>query len=136
MTKITPKIFAEAMYAATKGKVGVDFEKMIKRGVQILDNKRMLGKSENILSALEHIVDIDTGTIRMRVTTAEKLGSEKRHKLEHEIKEKYKAKKVISEYFEKEELLGGMKVEVGDEVVDSTYKNGLEQLGKFLIQQK
>ena len=134
MTRITPKNFALALYSATKGKVGGDFEKLIKRGVQVLQDKRMIGKSKDILSALEHIVDTDTGTVRMKVTTAKKLESEKRMKLEHEIKEKYKAKVVISEYFEKAELLGGMRVEVGDEVIDSTYKNGLQKLEKFLIQ--
>jgi F0F1-type ATP synthase delta subunit len=136
MTKITPQIFAEAMYGATKGKVGAEFEKLITRGVKILESKRMLGKSKDILSALENIVDRDTGTLRMKVTTAKKLENEKRHKLEQEIKEKYKAKVVISEYFEKKELLGGMRVEVGDEVQDTTYKNRLELLGKFLTEGK
>jgi F0F1-type ATP synthase delta subunit len=136
MTKITPKIFAEAMYGATKGKVGAEFERLIKRGVQVLENKRLLGKSKDILAALVDLVDKDTGTVRVRVTTAGKMENEKRKKLEHEIKEKYKAKVVISEYFEKAELLGGMRVEVGDEVEDSTYKNGLRKLEKFLIQGK
>jgi F0F1-type ATP synthase delta subunit len=133
MSTISPQNFAEALYSSTKGKVGVEFESLIKRAVLVLNNKRMLVRSKDILSALESIVDRDTGTVRVKVTTAKKLESEKRKKLEHEIKEKYKAKMVISEYFEKADLLGGMRVEVGDEVVDSTYKNGLEQLGKFLI---
>ncbi len=136
MTKITPKNFAQALYGATKGKVGAEFENLIKRGVQILEHKRLLGKSKDVLSALEDIMDKDTGTVRMKVTTAKKLESDKRQKLEHEIKEKYKASRVISEYFEKKELLGGMRVEVGDEVLDNTYKSGLKQLEKFLIQGK
>ena len=52
---------------------------------------------------------------------------------EEEIKQKYKAQKIISEYFEKEEVLGGMKVEVGYEVLDNTYKSKLQKLEKFLI---
>jgi F-type H+-transporting ATPase subunit delta len=136
MSRISPKTFAEALYSATKGKVGKEFEQLIERAVEILKNKRMLGKSKEILAALQDIIDKDNGTVRVKVTTAKKLEAEKRKKLEHEIKEKYKANMVISEYFEKEELLGGMRVEVGDEVVDSTYKNGLRKLEKFLIQGK
>ncbi len=134
MSRISPKIFAEALYSATKGKVGNEFEQLIGRGVEILKNKRLLGKSKEILAHLQNIIDQDAGIVRVKVTTAKKLENDKRKKLEHEIKEKYKANTVISEYFEKEELLGGMRVEAGDEVVDSTYKNGLRKLEKFLIQ--
>ena len=37
---------------------------------------------------------------------------------------------------EKEELLGGMRVEVGDEVLDTSYRSGLRKLESFLKQEK
>lgn len=136
MAKISPKNIAEAVYEATKSKSGQGLAFVLKRSAQIIKEKRMLGKSNEVLSALQNIFDKKTGTVRMKVTTANNIGKEEKSKLESEIKEKYKAQIVIGEFFEKEELLGGMKIEVGDEILDNTYKNKLQKLEKFLIQEK
>jgi len=134
--KISPKNFAEAVYETTEGKSGQDLEVTLKRSVKILKDKRMLNKSKEVLNALQNIFDKKTGTVRMKVTTAKHLGEGEKSKLGNEIKEKYKAQKVIGEFFEKEELLGGRRVEVEDEVFDNTYRTKLQELEKFLIQGK
>lgn len=136
MTKISPKNIAEAVYNATEGKSGQDLVFTLKRSAQVLKDRHMFGKASEVINALQNIFDKKTGTIRMKVTTAKSLGREERNKLENEIKEKYKAKAVISEFFEKEELLGGERIEVGDEILDNTYRNKLQKLGKFLMQAK
>ena len=136
MTKISPKNIAQAVYEATEGKSGGDLEVAIKRSAKILKNKRMLGKSNEVLSTLQNIFDKKTGTVRMKVTTAKSLELNEKNKLENEIKERYKMQNVISEFFEKKELLGGMKIEVGGEVLDSTYSHKLHELEKFLMQRK
>ncbi len=135
MTKISPKTIAEAIYSATKGKSGNDLGLALKRSVKVLENKRMIGKSEEVLSALQKIIDKKEGIVRMKATTAHKIETTERKKLENEIKEKYKAQSVISEFFEKPELLGGIRVEVGEEILDATYKNKLRKLEKFLIRE-
>ncbi|MBP9715275.1 MAG: F0F1 ATP synthase subunit delta [Candidatus Pacebacteria bacterium] len=136
MSKISPKNIAEAIYESTQGKSGADLENILKRGARMLQDKRMLGKSEEVLSLLQDMIDKKEGVVRLKVTTAKSMNHEEKKKIEEEIKQKYKAHKVISEYFEKEELLGGMKVEVGYEVLDNTYKSKLQKLEKFLIQGK
>ncbi len=135
MANISPKTIAEAIYSATKGKSGSDLGLALKRSVKVLENKRMVGKSEEVLSALQKIIDKKEGIVRMKATTAHKMGNEERKKLENEIKEKYKAQAVESIFFEKPELLGGIRVEVGDEVLDATYKNKLRKLENFLIRE-
>jgi F-type H+-transporting ATPase subunit delta len=136
MTKISSKNMAEAVYEATEKKSGEDLALALKRSAQILKDKRMLGKSDEVLSILQNIFDKKTGIVRAKITTAKSINGEEKRKLENEIKERYKAQNVISEFFEKEELLGGMKVEVGDEVLDSTYSHKLYELEKFLMQRK
>ena len=136
MAKISPKNIAEAVYKATEGKSKQDLTAVLKRSVRVLENKRMLGKSEEVLNALQNILDKKTGTVRMKVATARKMGHPERSKLEDEIKKKHKAQVVVGEFLEKGELLGGARVEVGDEVLDTTYSNKLHQLEKFLIQGK
>jgi len=136
MAKISSKNFAEAIYRATAGKSGSELDRMLKRSAQVLQAKRMLGKAENILNALQDIIDKKTGTIRMKVITAKDLASGEIKKLENEVKEKYKAQIVKAEFFKKKELLGGMRIEVRDEVLDATYKKKLLKLEKFLMQEK
>ena len=134
--KISPKNFAEAVYGATEGKSGPDLTIALKRSAQVLKDKRMLGKSNEVLNALQNIFDKKTGTVRMKVITAKSIDSHETSKLENEIKEKYNAQIVIGEFFKKEEILGGMRVEVEDEVLDNTYRNKLQKLEKFLMQAK
>ena len=136
MTKISPQNIAEAVYRATEGKSGQDLALVLKRSAKILGKRRMLGKSKEVLYALQNIFDKETGTIRMKVTTAKSMGSGDKSNLENEIKKKYKAQNVLSEFFEKREVLGGIRVEVGDEVMDGTWGHKLNQLKKFLIQAK
>ena len=136
MAKISPKNIAEAVYVATEGKLGQDLTTMIRRSVKMLKEKRMLGRSDEVLDALQSIFDKKTGTVRAKITTAKSIGHQEKKNLENEIKEKYKAQNVLSEFFEKKELLGGMKIEVGDEVLDSTYRKKIQELEKFLIQRK
>lgn len=135
MAQISSPKIAEAIYEATKGKSGAELGLTLKRSAQVLRSKRMLQKSEEVIGALEDLIEKKTGTVRMQVATARKLESGERKKLENEIKEKYKAQAVISEFFENPELLGGMRIKVGDEVLDTTYKNKLCKLEKFLIQE-
>ena len=85
---------------------------------------------------MQNIIDKKTNTVRLKVITAKILSKEDQAKIENETKIKYKGDKVISEFFVKGELLGGVRVEVGDEVLDTTYKNKLQKLEKFLIQSK
>lgn len=136
MSKISPKDIAKAVYEATEGKSGAMLKGTLERGVKMIHNKRMMNRSNDILKALQNIFDKKTGTVRMKVTTAKKIGNEEKKRIENEVKEKYKGKSVVSEFFEKESLLGGMRVEVGDEVLDTSYKSRLENLEKFLMQEK
>ncbi len=136
MAKISTKNMAEAIYSATEGKSGGELEQTLKRGVQVLRNKRMLWKSDEVIQALQNIFDKKTGTIRMKVTTAGKIGNEEKKRIEKETKKKYKAQSVASEFFEKAELLGGMRIEVGNEVLDATYKSKLRKLENFLMREK
>ena len=133
MSKISPKNLAQSIFEASHGKVGAELSQVVKNSAKMLADKRLLGKSKDILKNLQEIIDKSEGTIRMKVISAKILSPEEKKKLEHEVKEKYKAKNIVSEFFEKKEVLGGMRVEVGDEVLDSTWRTGLKKLEKVLI---
>ncbi len=133
MAKISTRKLAEAIHEATLGLSAVDSASMIKNIVVMLKNRKMLGKSEEILKHLQDIIDQKSGIVRAKISSAKAMSDTDKKEVEKELKEKYKAREIISEYFEKRELLGGMKVEVGNEVWDNTYRNKLNQLSKLLI---
>ena len=49
------------------------------------------------------------------------------------IKKKYQAKEVILELKEDDKLLGGIKIEIGDEIIDMTLKNKIKKLQNYLL---
>ena len=124
MSKISIKNIAEAIY---------DTKAEPKTVVKFLHRKGLLSKSEEILQALEKMEHKAKGIVKMKVKSAVKIPDSKKKELEEKLKIKYKAKEVLSEYFEEKSLLGGMKIEVGEDIMDFTYRNKLNQLEKHLI---
>ena len=81
MSKIFPKNVAEAIYEATEGKSGTLLALTLHRGARMLHDKRILGKSNEILKALQNIFDKKTGTVRVKITTAKNMESRERKKI-------------------------------------------------------
>lgn len=133
MAKISFKNLAIALENATEGKNAKELEKIGKDLAVFLRSKKLLGQSEEILKELQKTIDKKKGIVRMKVKTAHSFPENKRKDLEEKIKEKYQAKHIESEYFEEKNLLGGVKIEVGEDVMDMTYRNKLKQLEKHLI---
>ena len=133
MSKISIKNLAQAIYESSQGKEGVDLDDVIKRSVTFIRDKNLLSKSKDILEALEGIIDKENGVVKARVSAGHKLGNELEKEIEGIIKRKYKAEKVIIEEKENPKLLGGIKIEVGDEVIDTTLSNKINQLQNYLI---
>ena len=82
---------------------------------------------------IEKIIDKKNGILKIKVKSAKKIPDDKRKELESQMIEKYKAKGIESIYLEDKHLLGGMRIEIGEEVMDMTYRNKLNQLSKFLL---
>ena len=98
-----------------------------------LKNKNLLGRKEEILKALEKIINKEEGIVKAKVTTKSHLEKELEKGIEEFIKDKYKAKEVILELKIDEGVLGGIKIEIGDEIIDTTLSNKIHQLQNYLI---
>lgn len=136
MKKISTKQIATAIYKATNLKQDNEISLILKNAVKMIANKNLISKSNEILDYLQDIYDQKEGIIRAKIFSAKNLDNVEKQKIEDNLKTKYKTEKIISEYFEKKELLGGIRIEVGNEVLDNTYKNRLYQLEKHLIKSK
>lgn len=133
MAIISNTDIARAIYMTTKDKTGSHLVDSLKEVVKFLARKRLLSRTNNILSTLGKIVNQEAGIVKAKVSSARKLHHETKTNLTHKLEKHYQAKEVIFEEIIDEKLLGGMRVEVEDEVIDLTLKNKINQLQAHLI---
>lgn len=133
MAKTSPKNIARAIFESLQGKEGEAMNSIIKKSSIYIRNNNLLGKKEEILFALEDIINKENGVVKAKVSTSNILDKEVQNEIEDFIRKRYKAKKVIIENIVIPRLLGGVKIEIGDEVIDATISNKVNQLQKFLI---
>jgi F-type H+-transporting ATPase subunit delta len=133
MATVSIKNLATAIYESSKNKEGKDLDVLMADCAKLIADKHLLGKSEQLLDALETIIDQEHGVTRAIATSKIKLNTKMKEEVEEFIKKRYKAKEVILELKEDPNTLGGIKIEIGDEVIDMTLRNRLNQLQNYLI---
>lgn len=132
MAAISNNDIAKTIYLLTQGKTGAELQNTLQSITRFLAKKRLLNKTNAILSRLRKMINDEEGVVEVRVTSAEDLGDEAKRSLKHSLKERYKAKEInFTEMIDKS-LLGGFKVEVNDEVIDFTVKNKIKKLKEHL----
>jgi F-type H+-transporting ATPase subunit delta len=133
MAKISVNNLAEAIYESLKEKEGASFDNTINDIVLLLKERHLLGKKDMILERLQKIIDDDGKIVRAKISSKNKIIDKDIKEIEEFIKKKYKAKEVVIEQSENKKLLGGIKIEIGDEILDMTLENKLHQLQNYLI---
>lgn len=127
------KTVAEAIYETTHGKTGAELSTALSNVVSFLDTHQLLGKSKEILSLLEQNIDMKEHIVRAKVTTALPLSKKFHDELEDNLKKRYKAKEIEIDTVENKNIINGIKIEVGDEIIDLTLAHRLHQLQTHLI---
>lgn len=133
MKSYSPKTIAQAIYDSTKDKDGAELKHVLDNTVIFLKKNKLLSKQKEILNHLQNIYDHEEKIVRAKITTATKLSHKIKEELEEILKKRYKAKDIEIESVEDESLIGGIKLEVKDEVMDLSFANKLYQLQKYLI---
>ncbi len=133
MATISVNNIARAIYESSENKTGKELEGVTKRAIDMISKKHLMSKSNEILNELEKIIDKNEEVVRAKISSRIKLDKKINDEIENYIKKRYKAKNTILEYIIDEKLLGGIKIEVGDEIIDTTLKNKIKKLQKYLI---
>lgn len=133
MAKFSNQNIAEAIDQVLKDKAGAEYSQAQKNVVQFLARRRLFSQAPQILSRLEKIMDERQGVLRARLASARTLSTASRGKLEQFLKRHYRAKKIVFDAKIEEELLGGVRVEVGDEVLDLTLRQKIKKLKEHLL---
>jgi F-type H+-transporting ATPase subunit delta len=133
MAKITPKTAALALYEATKGKQGKDLESVLANSVVFLKEKQLISKAREILTYLQELIDTDNGVVRAKVESGHELTKKMTDEIESELKKRYDAKEIHLETSVDEKQIAGMKIQIGNEIIDLTMRNKIDQLQNYLI---
>ncbi|MBI2476441.1 MAG: ATP synthase F1 subunit delta [Candidatus Taylorbacteria bacterium] len=133
MAKISTKNVAQAIYISAKDKNGAELEHTLGNVVEFLAKKNLLGKAPEILKRLEEIHNAREHIVRAKVSSKSELGKHAADELKRALKHRYKAEEIILDLSEDKTLLGGLKIEAKDEVIDLSLKNKLQQLQTHLL---
>ena len=101
--------------------------------VQFLSRRRLLPKSSDILARLDKIINTEEDKVVAKIYSAKKISETIHKELIQKLGHRYGAKKItLTEYLDPK-LLGGLKIEVDDEVIDLTIRNKIGKLQEYLI---
>jgi F-type H+-transporting ATPase subunit delta len=103
----------------------------VTNGLLLLAHKNRLNLFFDIVDAFEEISDLDHGVTRGTVKSAKALGPEARNKIEATVN-KVTGKKVILNYTEDADLLGGMMAQVGGWTFDDSLETHLTRMSEDL----
>lgn len=133
MASISTQNIAQAIYESSYKKEGALLDTAITESALFLKNKNLLGKKEEILKALEKIIYKEEGIIKAKITTRSQIDKDLEKGIEGFIKNKYKIKEVILELKIDPKVLGGIRIEIEDKIIDTTLSNKIHQLQDYLI---
>lgn len=133
MATISINNLARAIYESSKGKDGAELDVVAKKAVKLIAQKNLINKSKEILNEIKKIIDKEEDVVRAKISSKSKLEKGAIEDIEDFIKKRYKAKHIVLEFEINKSLLGGIKVEVGDEIIDTTLKNKINKLENYLI---
>ena len=134
MARPANNFIAQAVYRALHGKTGAELKQASRSVVLFLKRRRLASQIPAILQNLEKVIDAKTGRVRARVWSPGELPASARRELIHFLKKRYDAHEAeLSEETDKN-LLAGVKVEIGDEVIDLTLRRKINNLKEFLTE--
>ena len=132
MSAISNIDIARAMHATISDKSSGHVHEAHKKIINFLRKRRLMPKVPAILAQLEKLINSEQGVVLAKVLSAHRLSDEREKELVHFLKKRYSGKVVALTKTLDHKLLGGMRVEVGDEVIDLTIRNKMRKLEEYL----
>lgn len=133
MAKVTTKDLAEALLQMTEEKSAEEIKTTLPLFVQYLAKKGMLKDADRIIEEYQKLYNKKYAIVDATVTLFNRLPQTTMKEIEEALKKKYQANTVrLTEKID-QRILGGMKIQVGDTVFDSTVKHSLKELEASLL---
>lgn len=131
--KITINQYAKTLFEVTENKSAQEVDEAVLNFAQIVRKNRQSKLFPKILENFSTIWNSANKIVEVDVTSKEKLGVESENKIVEYIKKKYKAETVVINNKIDKNIIGGIILKVGDEVMDQSIKGQLKKLRNNLI---
>lgn len=125
--------FARALLEMTDGASRETAETAVKDFARYLKDKGQLTHAPRIMAEYQRLYNTKHGIVEASVTLAARLGEPERKKLKEALIRKYGATDAVIDERVDQRLIGGMKIQVGDELHDTSLKHSLGQLQAQLL---
>ncbi|MFC1608995.1 ATP synthase F1 subunit delta [Patescibacteria group bacterium] len=131
--KTTARQYAQVLYDLTRDKSQDEVDAVVLNFAEKLKKDRKLKMFERIVEKFENIYNQENGVINVKVTSARELTEDQVEKVTEFVKGKYEAKEVVVENVADADIIGGVVVKVGDDVIDSSVGGRIEKLKSDLL---
>ena len=133
MAAFRTKELAEVLLDMTEGKTAEEGKLATKQFAEYLQKKGKLSKANGIMEEYQKLYNKKHSIVEVTVSLISRLPEKTKTELQEALKKKYNASEVIITEKVDQRLIGGMKIQVGDEVFDSSIQNSLNQLQAQLL---
>lgn len=123
------KVRSAALASALEGRASP----LLRGLVGVLAQNNRLGLLRGVAAAYRAISDERSGRVRVKVTAAQPLADDQRAKLTANLKDLLKQEPVLDVRVDPD-LLGGLVVQVGDSVIDTSVRTRLQSLRTLLLE--
>ena len=110
-----------------------NIEILFKNFLNFLVLKRRFFYVEQILKNFNEICSDKRGELKAKITSAKELSTEEINKIKEELSINFKSKIRLNYMYDKS-LIGGLVVQVGSTMIDSSIKNKLQQIKNRMIE--
>src|SRR5665213_118831 len=135
MAKARTNDIAQAIYQATNDKSGAELTAVLENTARFLTYNRLLGQKEKIFTRLEEIQNEEDGLVIAKVTSKHTLSTDSKDEIKKFLTHHYKAKEIKLDEEKDESLIGGVKIEIGDDIINMSLKHQIDQLQNYLLTQ-
>ena len=131
------QIIAQALYDSLESQDGAktakEKEAAIENAVKLLKKERLLGKSDEFLESLTKVIDNAEGIVRAEVITAHDITDSEKEKIKKFVKDKFDGTHAVIEHKIDKSVVGGIKIKVGDTLIDYSLTSRIRDLEKHLL---
>ena len=128
----SPGISNEERSGAISKTFGGRLSVLLERFLHLMSERGRLGVLPQVLEAFEHLLDQQLGKVEVDVTVAEKLSEDELEAVRKRVSTALGKEAVIHQYVDAE-IIGGIVLRVGDQVVDASIRRQLEAMRRKLM---
>ncbi len=133
MANISYNEIARSIYEVSLNKE-VDQNTFAKNVINFLKKRKLISKSKLIFKHLDKIINTENSLLEVRLISAYPLTEKDKKSIATELKKIYQVSSVIFESKIDMRLVGGFRLEIGEEIIDLSISNKLQKLQKYLTQ--